>query len=123
MKLKRILIATSLLIMCCIMGRLHATSLSSQNSKINNDTVSAIRLKALTTKEAKLQKQIQEQDKKRNTTFNSVSLETIEKINNKQDSICLDLRSRLVSVQLEITELKRTNLLQTLENRKKKDTK
>lgn len=122
MKPKVFMITLCLLIIGCVTGSL-ASPLPSGNVTPGNDTINAVKLKALAVKEATLQKTIQEQDKKRNATYNGVSAETIEKLNDRQDSTCLDLRSQLVSVQLEIGEVKKANLLQTLSNRKKKEIK
>jgi hypothetical protein len=36
--------------------------------------------------------------------LNGVSAEVLEEMNDRQDSVCLDLRSQLVDVQLEIWE-------------------
>ena len=82
----------------------------------NNDTIQAIRLKALSAQEESIQKKIQEQDKKRNATYNDVSTETMERLNDRQDSICLDLRSQLVTIQLEMAEIKKENLKKVLNN-------
>lgn len=122
MKPQGFLIMVCLLIIGCVTGSL-ALPLPTGNVKPGNDTINVAKLKALTVKEATLKKMIQEQDKKRNATYNGVSAETIEMLNDRQDSICLDLRSQLVGVQLQIGELKKANLLQTLSNRKKKETK
>ena len=86
----------------------------------NNDTIQAIRLKALSAQEESIQKKIQEQDKKRNATYNDVSTETMERLNDRQDSICLDLRSQLVTIQLEMAEIKKENLKKVLNNWEKK---
>lgn len=102
------------------MCNLHASTFHPQNVRTNNDTIQAIRLKALSTQEESLQKKIQEQDKKRNAAYNDVSTETMEKLNDQQDSICLDLRSQLVTIQLEIAEIKKENLKKVLNNWEKK---
>ena len=90
MKPQNIIIASCLLLMCCIMSNLHASTFHPQNVRSNNDTIQAVRLKALSAQEKSLQKKIQEQDKKRNATYNDVSTETMERLNDRQDSICLD---------------------------------
>lgn len=95
MKPQNIIIASCLLLMCCIMSNLHASTFHPQNVRSNNDTIQAVRLKALSAQEKSLQKKIQEQDKKRNATYNDVSTETMERLNDRQDSICLDLRSHI----------------------------
>lgn len=102
------------------MSNLHASTFHPQNVRNNNDTIQAIRLKALSAQEESLQKKIQEQDKKRNATYNDVSTETMEKLNDRQDSICLDLRSQLVTIQLEMAEIKKENLKKVLNNWEKK---
>lgn len=52
-----------------------------------------------------LRRQIATEDKKRNQVIEGVSAQQLEQINDRQDSICLDLRSQLVSVELQISEL------------------
>ena len=52
-----------------------------------------------------LKKQIAIEDGKRNQVMNGVNFEIQEAMNDKQDSICLDLRSQLVAVELELKEL------------------
>ena len=73
-----------------------------------------LKLKTLFNKETVLKNKIKEEDSKRNAVYNEVSPETQEMLNDRQDSICLDLRSQLVDVQMEILELKRTNLIHTV---------
>lgn len=80
-----------------------------------NDTIAMnLKLKTLFNKETVLKNKIKEEDSKRNAVYNEVSPETQEMLNDRQDSICLDLRSQLVDVQMEILELKRTNLIHTV---------
>lgn len=80
-----------------------------------NDTITMnLKLKTLFNKETVLKNKIKEEDGKRNAVYNGVSPETQEMLNDRQDSICLDLRSQLVDVQLEILELKRGNLMHTV---------
>lgn len=72
----------------------------------SNDSVAiAIKLKGLQTKREKLQNEIKVQDAKRSRQIIGVSPETLEEMNDRQDSICLALRSELVDVALEIKEL------------------
>ena len=120
MKPQNIIIASCLLLMCCIMSNLHASTFHPQNVRSNNDTIQAVRLKVLSAQEKSLQKKILEQDKKRNATYNDVSTETMERLNDRQDSICLDLRSQLVTIQLEMAEIKKENLKKVLNNWEKK---
>lgn len=72
---------------------------------LNDTTVNAIKVKELTMKKTTLEKQIKIEDGKRNQAISGVSVETQEKLNDQQDSICLALRSQLVSIELEIREL------------------
>lgn len=80
-----------------------------------NDTIAMnLKLKTLFNKETVLKNKIKEEDSKRNAVYKDVSPETQEMLNDRQDSICLDLRSQLVDVQMEILELKRVNLIHTV---------
>lgn len=77
-----------------------------QNSPARNDsTARAVRLKTLHEKRNRLQKEIKAEDAKRNRQMSGVAPETLEKMNDRQDSICLALRSELTDVVLEIREL------------------
>ena len=70
-----------------------------------DSTVRAIRLEVLNNRKAELKQEIAQADKLRNRSIEGVSLQTMEQMNRSQDSICLELRSELVSVELEIAEL------------------
>lgn len=76
-----------------------------QDSTSNDSTVTAIKLKSLNTRRDNIKKQIEIEDAKRGKTYEGVSAETKERLNILQDSICLELRSELVSVELQIAEL------------------
>lgn len=71
---------------------------------IGDSTLMVIKLKSLNVRKAELEKQIKIEDGKRNRTIAGVSPESAERMNIVQDSICLELRSQLVSVNLEIEE-------------------
>ena len=71
----------------------------------NDSTVNAVKIKNLKNRKAVLQKQIAVEDKKRNVVIEGVSPETLEKKNDMQDSICLELRSELTDIELELKEL------------------
>lgn len=71
----------------------------------NDSIVNAIKIKNLKDRKAELKKRIATEDKKRNTVIEGVSPETLEKIIERQDSICLELRSELTAVELELKEL------------------
>lgn len=64
-----------------------------------------VKIKELKQTELTLKKKIEVEDKKRNQTISGVSEVSMDEINERQDSICLDLRSQLVDVQLQVREL------------------
>lgn len=66
--------------------------------------IAAIKVKELTLRKEALEKQIASEDSKRNQTIVGVSLQTQELLNDRQDSVCLALRSQLVSLELELKE-------------------
>lgn len=70
----------------------------------NDSTPKNLNLKALKIKKDSLQKAIKVEDSKRNRQIAGVSPETMERINIRQDSICLALRSELTDLNLEIRE-------------------
>lgn len=72
---------------------------------VTDSTYQAIKVKELQMRKQAIEKQIKQEDAKRDQTLTGVSAESQELINDKQDSICLDLRSQLVSVELELKEL------------------
>lgn len=69
------------------------------------DTATSIKLNSLQNRKESLQKEIKIQDAKRNREIAGVSAATLERMNDKQDSLCLELRSELADVILEIKEL------------------
>lgn len=76
-----------------------------QSTPVLNDSIATnIKLNGLRSKRDKLQKEIKIQDAKRNIQTNGVTPETLEEMNDRQDSVCLALRSELVDVILEIKE-------------------
>ncbi len=96
MKLHRLILITLLTI--------SAIPSSAQEDK-KEPIANAVKVKELTIRRDALVKQIKVEDQKRNQSINGVSPETQEQLNNRQDSICLDLRSQLVAIELEIKEL------------------
>lgn len=114
-----------------LLGVLSAMSLSmsqeihSQATERNDSIATAIRLNSLQNKRESLQREIKAQDAKRDKQIVGVSAATLEEMNDRQDSLCLSLRSELVDVILEIKELSPTvdspqliNHLNNLVNRK-----
>lgn len=90
------------LLMFCNVGTAKVTD---RSVLPNDSTVNALKIKNLNIRKADLQKQIKMEDKKRNRAIDGVDPETMEAINDKQDSICLALRSELSDIQLELNEL------------------
>ena len=70
-----------------------------------DSTLIALKIKELNARKEALAKQIKAEDAKRNRSVHGVSPETQEILDDKQDSICLALRSQLVAVNLELREL------------------
>lgn len=70
-------------------------------------TATALRIKALNHRKMQLQAQLVTENKKRNQKQQGVAYETMENINERQDSLCLAIRSEIVSVVLEIEETKK----------------
>lgn len=100
--MKRIIIAIAIM---TIAGS-SSFAMSPQTNTSRNDSIAtAVRLNGLQSKKDNLQKEIKIEDGKRNFQIAGVSAETLETMNNRQDSICLNLRSELVDVILEIKEL------------------
>lgn len=80
------------------------------NAVIVNDTLTNdMRIEELKTQKNILMDQIKIEDAKRNMFADSLSFEQMEMINNRQDSICLDLRSKLTYINLELRELEMDN--------------
>lgn len=88
------------ILFCLIIGLCNASA----QTKV--DTVKVqIKIKELKQTEVTLKKHIEIEDKKRNQNIEGVSEISMNDINERQDSICLDLRSQLVEVQLQVKEL------------------
>ena len=88
------------ILFCSVIG------LANVSAQTKADTVKVqIKIKELKQIEATLKKHIETEDKKRNRNIEGVSETSMEEINQRQDSICLELRSQLVDVQLQVKEL------------------
>ena len=88
------------ILFCSIIG------LSNASAQTKADTVKVqVKIKELKQTEVTLKKRIEIEDKKRNQNVEGVSEISMNDINERQDSICLDLRSQLVDVQLQVKEL------------------
>lgn len=76
-----------------------------QDKQTGSDSIAAeLRMKSLQAHRDRLQTEIKIQDAKRNRQIAGVSPETLEEMNDRQDSLCLALRSQLMDVNLEIKE-------------------
>lgn len=85
---------------------LPATPTLSARTKENSDSVATdMRRNALRSKKELLLNEIKIQDAKRNQQLPGVSAATMEAINDRQDSLCLALRSQLTDVSLELKEM------------------
>lgn len=76
-----------------------------QNQSRQDSTLTAIKVEELQRKQASLVERIKIEDAKRDQNTSGVAPETQELLNDRQDSVCLALRSQLVSVELELKEL------------------
>lgn len=65
-----------------------------------------IKLHALEERKAELMRKVAAEDARRNAQIPGASTHSLEAMNNRQDSLCLALRSQLVDVNLEIGELR-----------------
>lgn len=94
------------LIVAIVIASFIGNDMSAQTTPTRNDSIATtLRLKGLRDKREKLQNEIKVQDANRNKQMAGVTPETLEEMNDRQDSICLALRSELVDVMLEIKEL------------------
>lgn len=91
--------------MICIMAAVAMSSSAQGLEQSHENTIQAIKIKELNLRKENIQKQIKIEDRKRNQAVNGVTTETQEMLNDRQDSICLELRSQLVDVELELKEL------------------
>jgi hypothetical protein len=92
------------LVLFSLPGTAQGSATGPANEEQNDSAANAACIKALQTKRDSLSAIIKKEDAKRNTQLNGVSAEVLEEMNDRQDSVCLDLRSQLVDVQLEIWE-------------------
>lgn len=106
-------ITTAVVLAVCAMSSIHADDkkklvLTSGEHVIAIDSVAHFNnLKLLETKEQNLKKKLNEEMQKRNATYSGVSAEALEEMNDRQDSICLDLKSQIVDVQLQIRDIRK----------------
>ena len=82
-------------------------SLAKEQAPMVADTETHIgQIKTLEAKEQILQKKLDAEMQKRNATFSETRADVIEDLNDRQDSVCLDLKSQIVDIQLQIRDIK-----------------
>lgn len=82
-------------------------SMNAQSAKMDSIMVQ-LKIKELNRSADSLKIVIAKEDKKRNTSISAVLPEKMEVVNDRQDSLCLALRSQLVEKFLRIEELKKS---------------
>lgn len=97
--------ATFRIIMITFLVFIYLIVSAQQRLSPNDSIMNIVRVKALIENRAELKKQIAVEDAKRNKVINGVTPEVQEAMNDEQDSICLNLRSQLVALELELKEL------------------
>lgn len=90
-----------LFVSCLFTLDIQAGDIIEKEDTLAND----LKIQLLLNKKKHLEQKIAAADKNRNIHKNNMSYETIELLNDRQDSICLTLRSKLVDVNLEIKEI------------------
>lgn len=91
-----------------VLGLLFSLPLSviAQKQLTKEDTiVYVVKMKELQLRKTKLQQKISREDKNRNQHISGVTQETMELLNERQDSAYLELRSQLISILLELKEI------------------
>lgn len=96
---------TRYLVLAAMMILLSMPAFAQEENSTNDSIARFVKIKELKIKKDNLIKQIKMEDAKRDMSIDSVTFESQERLNDIQDSICLDLRSQLVSIELEIKEL------------------
>lgn len=88
-----------------VLALLPALAQAQTQTTRQDSAATALRVKALKTQIEELNKDIAKEDSKRDRTILGVSPEQLEEMNERQDSICLELRSQLTDKELELKEL------------------
>lgn len=96
---------TRYLVIAAMMMLLSMPAFAQKENRTNDSIARFVKIKELKIKKDNLIKQIKMEDAKRDMSIDGVTFESQERLNDIQDSICLDLRSQLVSIELEIKEL------------------
>lgn len=82
-----------------------AQSLALPSSQRVDSIATAAQISSLEQQRTQLQTRIKQEDAKRGTKTDGVTPQTQEALNDRQDSLCLSLRSQLVDVELQLSEL------------------
>lgn len=92
-------------IFAVVFAMLLAAPIVAQSDKQgDSDLRSVVKIKELNQRKAELQRELTVAESKRNMDRNGVAYDTQERLNIRQDSICLELRSELVEIELELKE-------------------
>lgn len=95
-----------IIILTALMLTVAASSFAArQNDRQETQISDAMQIKLLSIKKDKLKSKLQEEEALRNRIAEGVAPEAMEETNERQDSICLALRSEIVDIDLQIEEL------------------
>lgn len=94
------------IILTALMLTVAASSFAARQDDRQQPQISdAMQIKILSIKKDKLQTKLLEEESLRNRIMPGVAPEAMEEANERQDSICLALRSEIVDIDLQIEEL------------------
>lgn len=98
---------TKILFMFVLQVLIAATPVQAQKTNNSGQDSSEV-VRRLNARKTELTKQIAAEDRKRDQHLEGVSWEKMKEINVRQDSVCLQLRSDLNDVDLELKELRKS---------------
>lgn len=101
---------TKIIFMAVLQVLTAAMTVQAQNKNSSGRDSSEV-VRRLNDKKAELTRLIAAEDRKRDQHIEGVSWEKMKEINERQDSLCLQLRSELNDVDLELKELKKSTAL------------
>lgn len=93
------------------------SSFAQEKLSRRDSILNIVKIKQLQSLRSQLKDKVALEERKRNRVIEGVATETLEKINRRQDSLCLELRSRLVGVLLEIKEIAGTGITEEVADR------
>lgn len=91
-------------ILSLLVGFYSVIAIAGNETHSPDSVPSAVKLDDLRSRRDDLHKLIKAEDAKRNRQTAGVSAATLEIMNDRQDSLCLELRSQLIDVVLQIKE-------------------